>query len=68
MAQVKGVVKRSFNTRLYTAYVDGVIIGDFGFKFQAKRAIRKYIKNNFSNQRVVYEKNYSLKGVSAAEV
>lgn len=40
-------VEKNLRSKLYTAKVDGLIIGDFAFKFTAKRAARKYIKNNF---------------------
>ncbi len=59
--KIRGIIKRSIETGLYTAYVDGVIIGDFGFKFQAKRAIKKYINNNFNTQEVVYKEDFWLK-------
>lgn len=47
-------VERSFNSGLYIAKVDGKIVGDFATKFFAKRAIKKYIKNNFSDKALVW--------------
>lgn len=52
--EVEVEVKRNHESGMYTAYVGGCIIGDYTFKFQAKRAIQKYIKNNFSTKQTVY--------------
>lgn len=54
MKTVKVEIKKNHNSGLYTAYVNGVIVGDYSFKFQAKRAIKKYISNNFSTKQTVY--------------
>ena len=62
MKKVNVEIKRSCDTGLYTAYVDGVIVGDYGFKFQAKRAIRRYIANNFSRQNTVYSETVVIGG------
>ena len=32
----------------YRAYVDGHFIGEYFFKFQAKREIKEYIRNNLN--------------------
>lgn len=62
MKTVEVEIKRSCETGLYTAYVGGIIIGDFGFKFQARRAIRKYIANNFSTKQTVYAETVTIGG------
>lgn len=54
-------VEKNLRSKLYTAKVDGKIIGDFTFKFTAKRAARKYIKNNFSEHQEVYSENVYVK-------
>lgn len=62
MKTVDVEIKRNQESGLYTAYVGGVIIGDFDFKFQAKRAIRKYIANNFSTKQTVYSATVAIGG------
>lgn len=58
---VNCTIEKSINSGLYIAKVNGHIIGDFGLKFFAKRAIRKYIKNTFSDKVVVWERTVTLK-------
>lgn len=45
-------IKRDLNNRIYIATVDGKEIGSFSLKFFTKRAIRKYLKDNFNSKSI----------------
>jgi len=53
-------VEKNFRSGLYTALVNGRIIGDYTFKFSAKRACKKYIKNNFAESRRVWKRTVRI--------
>ena len=53
-------VEKNFRSGMYTAKVNGVIIGDYAFKFTAKRAIYKYLKNNYSQKKIVWSNKVIL--------
>lgn len=62
MKTVNVEIKKNQNSGLYTAYVNGVIVGDYSFKFQAKKGIKKYIANNFSINQTVYSADVVVGG------
>ena len=57
---IKCTIEMSLYSGLYEAKVNGISIGFFTFKFSAKRAIKNYIANNFSDKVIVWQKNAEI--------